>query len=211
MKGLLITFEGGDGAGKTTLIESVYRTLKEQGRNVALTRAPGGTPAGLEMRKLLLNGGEIPLTSRAELLLFLADRAEHVDRYIRPKLKEGEIILCDRFNDSTIAYQGIARGLSPQKVAELCDFACNGLSPNLTLYLNLDPKVGLARVRQEGKGADRIEAEELAFHKKIQSAYLDLANQDPERLKVLDAGQTKETLHQQAMELIDECLSQSTH
>lgn len=211
MTGLLITFEGGDGAGKTTLIESVYRTLKEQGRNVALTRAPGGTPAGLEIRKLLLNGGEIPLTSRAELLLFLADRAEHVDRYIRPKLSEGEIILCDRFNDSTIAYQGVARGLSPQKVAELCDFACNGLSPNLTLYLNLDPEVGLARVRQEGKGADRIEAEELAFHKKIQGAYLDLANQDPERLKVLDAGQTKETLHQQAMELIDECLSQSAH
>jgi dTMP kinase len=210
MKGLLITFEGGDGAGKTTLIESVYRTLNEQGRNVLLTRAPGGTPAGVEIRKLLLNGGEIPLTSRAELFLFLADRAEHVDRTIRPQLEKGTIILCDRFNDSTIAYQGVARNLSADKVAELCDFACNGLSPDLTLYLNLDPEIGLERVRREGKGADRIEAEELAFHKKIQSAYLGLAKQDPDRLKVLDASLSKETLHQKAMELIDECLPQPT-
>ena len=162
-KGLLITFEGGEGAGKTTLIEKLYEDLKQRGCSVIKTREPGGTEIGKEVRNWLLHSRNVPLGKRTELLLFLADRAQHVDELILPALSQGAIVLCDRFNDSSVAYQGGARGIDLESVKELCAFACDRLVPDLTLYLDLDPEIGFARNQKSRQGKDRIESETLAF------------------------------------------------
>lgn len=201
----LITFEGGDGAGKTTLIESLYQTLKARGRRVLKTRAPGATPAGQAIRALLLNQGEIPLSPRCELLLFLADRAEHVQQVIRPALERGEIVLCDRYNDSTIAYQGAGRKLGVEEVSRLCEFASHGLHPSLTLYLDLDPVIGLERVRAAGQEKDRIEAEALRFHQEVRNAFLEIAKRQPQRFRVIQASQPREKVFEDALRIIDAC------
>lgn len=196
---IFITFEGGDGAGKTTLIEGIYKALLAQGKRVVKTRAPGATAAGQVIRSLLLNHGEIPLSARCELFLFLADRAQHVETVIMPALERGEIVLCDRYNDSTIAYQGVGRGLGVDKVAEFCRFATHSLEPTLTLYLDLDPHIGLARVDATTPSKDRIEAETFSFHEKIRAAFLQLAREHPKRLRVLDASKPKESVLQAAL------------
>lgn len=201
MNGLFITFEGGDGAGKSTLMDGVYQTLISKGEKVLKTHAPGATAAGRIIRSLLLNQGDIPLNARAELFLFLADRAEHVEKIILPALNRGEIVLCDRYNDSTIAYQGVGRDLGIGEVTRLCQFATNSLEPNLTLYLDLDPQIGLQRV-QVSSTKDRIEAEELPFHEKIRTAFHVLADKYPKRLRILDANQSKELLLKNALEAI---------
>lgn len=205
-EGLFITFEGGDGAGKTTLIDKVFDHLKKSGEAVFKTRAPGGTEMGKEIRNLLLHKQDSPLSKRCELLLFLADRAQHVDEQILPALQTGQVVLCDRFNDSTIAYQGGARGLTPEVVSHLCNFACNGLSPDLTLYLDLDPKIGFERVKNAGMAKDRIESETLEFHQKIREAFQQIAKNEPTRFRILDASKTSEEVFQRAKEMIDALL-----
>lgn len=199
-----ITFEGGDGAGKTTLIDRLYDTLTKEGRSVIKTRAPGGTPAGQVIRSLLLNKGEIHLSARCELLLFLADRAEHVEKVIRPALSEKKIVLCDRFDDSTIAYQGVGRGFGIETIESLCSFATGSLKPRLTLYLDLDPALGMKRMSNQQK--DRIEAEDLFFHQTIREAFLSLAKKDPKRLRVIDASQTKDKVFNDALKLVYESI-----
>jgi dTMP kinase len=204
--GLFITFEGGDGAGKTTLIEKVYAYLSRGKRPLLKTRAPGGTEVGKEIRNLVLHKHDVPLCKRSELLLFLADRAQHVDELILPALKKGEIVLCDRFNDSTIAYQGGARGLTAKVVAGLCDFACNGLKPDLTLYLDLDPKIGFARAKKAGLTKDRIESETLKFHQNIRKAFRQIAKKEPKRFILIDASQPPEEVFSAAKRSIDAVL-----
>lgn len=207
MKGHFITFEGGDGAGKSTLIEHLFSTLQDRGSPVIKTRAPGGTHAGQMIRHLLLNAGE-PLVSRCELLLFLADRAQQVETIILPALQEGKIVLCDRYNDSTIAYQGVARGLNLDAVEQICHFATTNLEPDLTLYLDLDPEVGLQRLKLAKGGKDRIEAEDLNFHQKIRDAFLAIARAHPQRFHSIDASLSKEIVLKNALRLIDEyCFS----
>ncbi|MBS0616499.1 MAG: dTMP kinase [Verrucomicrobia bacterium] len=190
---MFITFEGGEGAGKTTLIDRLHTFLQKEGKSVLLTRAPGGTEVGALIRDILLR--HEPLSSRTELFLFLADRSEHVAQIIRPALANGAIVLCDRFNDSSVAYQGVGRGFGEQWVAELCAFACDGLQPDLTFYLDLDPKIGLQRVQRT---KDRIEGEKLAFHQKIRAAYLTIAKKEPARFHVLDATKTPEEVFEEA-------------
>ncbi len=202
MKGFFITFEGGEGAGKTTLIDQVYAHLQGQSLKVLKTRAPGGTKAGESIRELVLHHKGISLFSRAELLLFLADRAQHVDEVILPALQQGTIVLCDRFNDSTVAYQGGARGLDVATVKELCAFASHNLQPNLTLYLDLDPKLGLERVNKLGSGKDKIELEKLSFHEKIRRAFHTIAKEEPERFHLLDASLSPEEVFLKAMQVI---------
>lgn len=197
---MLIAFEGGDGAGKTTLIEKVFTALCSQGRSVFKTRAPGGTPIGEVIRNLLLHP-PVELSKRCELFLFLADRAQHVDACIAPALRRGEIVLCDRFNDSTVAYQGSARGFGVEWVQKLCAFATHDLQPDLTLYLDLDPVIGLARVQRNGN-KDRIESEKLEFHQQIRRAFHALAAEEPNRLVILDAGRPADEVFQSAMEKI---------
>ena len=206
-KGLFITFEGGDGAGKTTLIERIYQSLIQRGCDVVLTRAPGGTEIGKEIRNLVLHKQDAHLSKRCELLLFLADRAQHVEEMILPALNEGKIVLCDRFNDSSIAYQGGARGLTPELVGNLCNFACDGLNPDLTLYLDLDPKIGFERVKKAGMSKDRIESETLAFHQKIREAFKQIAKNEPERFILIDASKSAGEVYNLGQEKIDALLA----
>lgn len=195
--GYLISFEGGDGAGKSTLIEGLYTDLVQRGIPVFQTRAPGGTLLGEGIRSLLLDK-KYSLNARSELFLFLADRADHLEKVIFPALSEGKVVLCDRFNDSTLAYQGVARGLCVETVRSLCLFATDGKIPDLTFYLDVPPAIGLQRTLHKTGEADRIEAEPLAFHEKIRQAFLQIAEEEPQRVRVLDATQSPLQLLQQA-------------
>jgi dTMP kinase len=204
--GLFITFEGGDGAGKTTLINRIHQDLIQSRWAVLKTRAPGGTHLGEAIRHLLLHKQDVLVSKRSELLLFLADRAQHVDELILPALQEGKIVLCDRFNDSTLAYQGGARGFEEQLLKKLCAFACDDLQPNLTLYLDLDPKIGFERNQKAGLAKDRIESENLKFHQRIRQAFKKIAKKEPKRFMMIDASQTPEEVYTQAKEKIDALL-----
>jgi dTMP kinase len=202
---MFITFEGGEGAGKTTLIDRIAKQLESMGRSVHRTRAPGSLRIGEKIRELVLHSEKGEFTAKTELFLFLADRASHVENEILPALESGKIVLCDRFNDSTVAYQGFARGLGEAKVANLCDYACDGLKPTLTFYLDLDPALGLQRA-QKVKESDRIESETLAFHQKIRQAYLHIAKKEPGRVHVIDASRDKEAVFEDAWKLVGEAL-----
>jgi len=199
---MFITFEGGEGAGKSTLIDRLAKELAKKGWDVLTTRAPGGLKMGAKIRDLLLHSEKGEITPKAELFLFLADRALHVDQEIKPALDAGKIVLCDRFNDSTVAYQGIARGLGEAEVARLCTFASNGLKPDLTFYLDLDPNIGLSRAKNLGP-SDRIESETLAFHQKIRQAYLQIAKEDPGRIHVIDAARDKDQVFKNAWKVVE--------
>lgn len=199
-QGLFITFEGGEGAGKTTLIEEIARKLVSQGYSVLKTREPGGTKFGEHIRALLLQHTE-PVSPYAELCLFLASRAQHILEVIGPALEAGKVVLCDRFNDSSIAYQGAARGLGMEKVAEICEFISQGLKPHLTLYLDLDPELGLSRAAK-ARTQDRIESETVMFHQKIREAYLSIHRADQHRFHLVDATLPPERVFQEAMRFI---------
>ena len=201
-QGLFLTFEGGEGAGKTTLIEEVGRTLTLDGFPILKTREPGGTFIGEQVRDLALQKSAGPAMSPyAELCLFLASRAQHIAEVIGPALKLHQIVLCDRFNDSSIAYQGNARGLGMQKVETICDFISQGLQPHLTLYLDIDPEIGLLRAKS-ARAHDRIEAEALAFHTKVREAYHSLQKKHQQRLKLLNADRPPAKVFEEAMSYI---------
>lgn len=186
-KGHLITFEGGEGVGKTTLIDAIYQYLKNTQQDVIKTRAPGGTEIGRLIREILLNQHQDKMSSLCELFLFLADRSQHVDELILPLLKQGKIVLVDRFNDSTIAYQAIGRHQEEKWIEQLCIFASLNVTVNLTFYLDLDPELALKRVDRM-KDRDRIEAENIAFHKNIRKAFHSIIEKDPQRFVLLDAS-----------------------
>ena len=182
--GRLIAFEGVEGAGKSTQLELLRRLLEGGGQDVVVTREPGGTPAGERVRALLLDPG-VELHPRAEALLFAAARAELVERVIRPALERGAVVLCDRYLDSSLAYQGGARGLGLGPVEEVNRFATGGVLPDLVVLLDLDPADGLAR---RARDPDRIEGQDLSFHRRVREAFLDLAAADPGRFAVVDAA-----------------------
>jgi dTMP kinase len=182
--GRLIAFEGVEGSGKSTQLELLRRLLEEQGREVVVTREPGGTPAGERVRALVLDPG-VELHPRAEALLFAAARAELVEAVIRPALERGAVVLCDRYLDSSLAYQGGARGLGRDPVEQVNRFATGGLLPDLVVLLDLDPAAGLAR---RARHPDRIEAQDLGFHRRVRDAFRDLAAAEPGRFAVVDAA-----------------------
>ena len=204
MNGLFITFEGGEGSGKTTLVEKIADDFAKKGRPFLKTREPGGTHLGEEIRSILLKPNSEPISPYAELCLFLSSRAQHVFNLIEPALDAGKIVLCDRFNDSSIAYQGAARGLGEKRVAQLCELAV-GLEPQLTLYLDIDPELGLSRAKKS-RAQDRIEKEDLSFHQKIREAYLKIYKENPSRVHLIDASQTPERVYMQALKSIEKCL-----
>lgn len=204
-KGLFITFEGGEGAGKTTLINRVFDELIAKGHSVIRTLEPGGTSLGKEVRELLLHQMKSPICRQSELFLYLADRAQHVQELILPALEAGRIVLCDRFNDSTLAYQGAARSLNVDLLRGLCLAATDGLVPDLTLYLDLDPQVGLSRAKQKNT-FDRLEQENLDFHIKVREAFLSLAKEEPERFHTIDASLDVDTVYGAAMQKIESAL-----
>ncbi len=206
-KGYFITFEGGDGSGKTTLINKISENLSLRGFSVINTREPGGTKLSEEIRILLLRKIDYEMSSYAELCLYLAARAQHIKEVIRPSLEKGQIVLCDRFNDSTIAYQGFGRNLDISQVENFCSFISEKLKPDLTFYLNIDPKIAIKRAKKplgnSEKGYDRIEQEKLSFHEKIREAFLTLSKKEPNRFVVLDASKTKDEVFRSALEALE--------
>jgi dTMP kinase len=199
--GRFITLEGGEGAGKSTLARALAERLEAVGLRVAVTREPGGSPKAEAIRQIILSGQVKEHGPFVEALMFSAARIDHIDRLIRPALARGEWVICDRFIDSTRAYQGALGRIEPELLAELERVTIDGLMPDLTLILDLDPTIGLARAarrRAPGEGRDRFEGEALDFHRKLRQAYLAIAESEPSRCVVLDAAQTPAALAQAA-------------
>ena len=201
--GILISFEGSEGCGKSTQIGLLRTRLQDQGRRVELMREPGGTVIGEKIRHLLQHAPEgASMTAEAELLLFAASRAQLVREKIRPLLAEGTVVLLDRFLDSTTVYQGIARGLPEASVAAINAFAVGDTLPHLTFLLDMDATRAHQRIAQTGRDLDRIESQPLAFFEKVRQGYLAVAAAQPERIHVLDATQAPDLIHQQICGLI---------
>jgi dTMP kinase len=191
-RGSFISFEGIEGAGKGTQVRLAQQLLEAQGHDVLVTREPGGTKLGEHLRDTLLEHGQAAVDARAETLLFAASRAQHVSHVIRPALEEGKVVLCDRYLDSSLAYQGTGRGLGEQDVLSLNVWATQGLFPDLVILLHLEPDQGLSRIEGE---QDRIESEDEAFHAKVADAFLKIAEDHPERFRVIDAGGPPDEVH----------------
>ena len=185
-----IVFEGGEGAGKSTQSRALADYLEARGHRVRRTREPGGTPAAEAIRAVLLDTANTGLDDRAEALLFAAARGDHAARVIRPALGAGEIVISDRYLDSSVAYQGVARDLGAERVADLSLWATGGLVPDLTIVLDVDPAVGLARV----VGPDRLESEPVEWHRRVRQAFLEIAAAAPDRYLVLDGTRPVEDL-----------------
>jgi dTMP kinase len=203
-KGLFITLEGGEGAGKSTLALGLKGKFERVGRSVVLTREPGGTPKGEEIRKVLLAGIAQRLGPMAEMLLFASARDEHLKQIIRPALEKRQVVICDRFSDSTRAYQGYVGGVERSLVERLDKVVVDDTQPDLTFILDVPVEVGLARVRMRAGRADRFENEALNFHRKLRAAFFDIAQRFPERCIVLDGEQSKEAILEKAWDTLAE-------
>ena len=208
MKGILITFEGIEGSGKSTLITLVADALIKKGLDTAITREPGGTDLGVSLRKILLDPEGAAISPMAELLLYAADRAQHLNDLVEPALKERKVVLCDRFSDATEAYQGSGRGLSMDMVRAVDECARGGLSPDLTVLLDLPPEVGLARARKRNLNGytseeTRFDDEELAFHERVREGYLAISGREPERFLILDGMASPGDLALKVMEELE--------
>ena len=197
-----ITFEGIEGSGKTTQIRLLMDWLQQRQVRALLTREPGGTGIGEQIRSLLLNPANTEMTPEAEILLFSAARAQIVRQVIRPRLAEGWVVICDRFADSTLAYQGYGHGLPLQDLLSITQFATGGLWPDLTVYLDLDVETGLRRKAATPEEWNRMEAQAVEFHQRVREGYLQLAAQDPERWLVLDATLPVEVIQGQIRERV---------
>lgn len=185
-RGLFVTLEGGDGSGKTTQAELLEQWLVERGRTVVRTREPGGTDVGVEVREIVLHHrGDI--APRAEALLYAADRAHHVATVVRPALERGEVVVQDRYIDSSVAYQGAGRVLVPAEVRSLSEWATEGLLPDLTILLDVPSEISRSRLHGARSRYDRLEAEAVDFHDRVRAAYLELAEAEPARIVVIDA------------------------
>jgi dTMP kinase len=189
---LFIVFEGPEGSGKSTQAKLLAERLRDAGKRVILTREPGGTELGEQLRRLLLDLHSEPVTPAAEALLYSAARAEHVAHVIQPSLDAGEIVICDRFADSTLAYQGGGRGLDLDQLRSVQQFATRGLEPDVRFLLDLPVAVGLARRHADHDSVNRLDAESLAFHERVRASYLALADANPANWRVIDATKSRD-------------------
>ena len=206
MTGLFLTLEGGDGSGKSTQMGALTAWLEQQGRTVVQSREPGGTDLGLELREIVLHRRGF-IAPRAEALLYAADRAHHIATVVRPALERGDVVIQDRYLDSSVAYQGAGRVLEASEVRDLSLWATEGLLPDLTVLLDLDPAVGRERLTESRTRYDRLEAEEADFHERVRAAYLALAEAEPERFLVLDATRPVEELQQSIRDRVSHLLA----
>lgn len=214
LKGLFITFEGGEGAGKSTQIQYLAEALRAHGYDTVLTREPGGSPGAEAVRHVLLSGAAEEYGVRMEAILFAAARSDHVEELIQPAVDSGKIVLCDRFMDSSRVYQGVTGNLEADFIRSLERVAVNNMIPDLTIILDLPAKVGMARARMRSRAGgeipDRYEKESLAVHEKRREAFLDLAREEPHRCKVVDGNQPADAIAQEVEKLIFELLKEST-
>lgn len=195
-----ITFEGPEGSGKTTVIREITQRLESEGWEVVVTREPGGVKTGEDIRKILLEGEAID--DRSEALLFAASRREHLVNKVLPALREGKVVLCDRYIDSSLAYQGYARGIGVEEVRSINEFAINGLYPNLTLYLDIRASVGIQRINDNQRTQNRLDREKLDFHEKVVEGYRQIIHNEPNRFAVINAEQSIEEVVNSAYESI---------
>ncbi len=198
---MFITFEGTEGSGKTTQIKPLAEFLSLRGYNVLTTREPGGTQIGDQIRAILLQKENTAMEWRTEILLFQASRAQLVEQLIRPHLKSGGVVLCDRYADSTLAYQGYGYQRDLQALREIIHFATRGLKPDLTILLDLDVEDGLSR-RARGGNVNRLDAYELEFHRRVRAGYLELARAEPDRWVILDSRQPLDQIQQQIQQVL---------
>lgn len=193
-QGLFITFEGGEGAGKSTQVARAAKRLEADGRRVVITREPGGSPGAEAIRTLLVSGEADRWSALSEALLMNAARRDHIERVIGPALVAGAVVLCDRFSDSTRAYQGVAGGVDPKTIRALEDVVVGEVRPDLTLIIDLPVEVGLARARSRNSGDSRFEDKGEAFHRRLRDAFLHIANHEPERCVVIDGASSPEAV-----------------
>ncbi|MEK3988097.1 dTMP kinase [Robertmurraya sp. FSL R5-0851] len=199
-RGLFITIEGPEGAGKTTIIGMLETALRERGLKVIVTREPGGIPIAEQIREVILNKENTAMDARTEALLYAAARRQHLVEKVLPHLQEGSIVLCDRFIDSSLAYQGYARGLGIDEVYSINHFAIEGKMPDATFYFDIDPEIGLNRIGQhKGREVNRLDLEEIHFHKKVREGYHLLLNRFKDRILLIDASQSVEQVFQQSL------------
>ena len=191
MKGLFISFEGNDGSGKSSALTKVKEKLTNLGLNVIYTREPGGSEISERIREVILDKNNYGMDDLTEAYLYAASRREHVVKTIRPALAEGKIILCDRFIDSSLAYQGFARGLGIDKVYDLNQYATEGLLPDLTILVCVHPQIGLSRIKKDARNLDRLELEELEFHNKVYQGYLEVAKRFKDRFVIVNGEKSQ--------------------
>ncbi len=207
MSGLFITFEGVEGCGKSTQLKGLQTFLEAEGHAVVTTREPGGTPIAENIREILLDPANTAMGSTTELLLYEAARAQHIHEKIAPALAEGKIVLCDRFADSTTAYQGAGRGFGPEVLHDLHHMATGGVWPDLTLLIDLDITIGLERARHRGR-QDRLEREAVEFHQRVRDGFLALAATEPERIAIIDGDASIEAIAAAVQERVQQCLAE---
>ncbi len=209
--GLFVTFEGGEGAGKSTQIRRLADALRARGHEVVVTREPGGSPGAEAVRHVLLSGAAESFGTRMEAILFAAARIDHVEEIIRPALGQGKVVLCDRFMDSSRVYQGVTGNLEPDFIETLQRVAINGVVPDCTLMLDLPAKAGLERAKRRGAAGDvapdRFEKEEIETHEKRREAFLDIASREPERCHVVNAMQTEEAIAAEIVSIVGQLLA----
>ncbi len=189
MKGLFITIEGGDGSGKSTQIKLLKEFLENRGHGIVLTREPGGTLISEEIRKIILSRDFMEMSDMTEALLYAASRAQHVHQFIRPQVAQGKIVICDRYVDSSIVYQGFARGMGIEAIETINHYATGGLKPDLTILLQVSAEVGIKR-KSDQQELDRLELQKLEFHQKVSEGYRLLAEREPDRILTIDATKT---------------------
>ena len=211
-RGPLITFEGGEGTGKSLQVARLCATLEARGVPCLATREPGATPLGQVIEGLIRGREGMPLEPVAELLLFLADRHQHVSQVVAPALRQGRVVVCDRFLDSSEVYQGRVRGLGWERVRRLNQWVCGDVWPDLTILLDLEPEVGLARAARrqagQGQGRDRLEREELDFHRRVRQGYLDQARAEPERIRVIPAAGSPQEVAARVWQVVEPFLEE---
>ena len=210
MAGLLITFEGPDGAGKTTVLSAIVKQLtQDYGSRLVVTREPGGNQISEAIRHIILDPKNTEMDVRTEALLYAAARRQHISETIAPVLAANQVVLCDRFVDSSVAYQGAGREIGEDAVYEMNQFATDGLTPDLTLYFDVPSEVGLARTRTREKAVDRLDAEALSFHQRVRASYLRLAQANPERIMTIDATQPLAAVIAEADQLVRRAITQA--
>ena len=211
-RGIFITFEGPEGSGKSTQLRLLGKKLRGQNRPVLETAEPGGTPIGLQIRRVLLDSKNQDLCPTAELLLMFAARAQNVDQAILPALANGQVVLCDRFTDSTLVYQGAARGLGAEVVYDVDRIACRGLVPDFTLVIDIDVETGLARAHRRNQRTQdvetRLDEQSLEFHRKVRAAYHHLAEDEPKRVKLIDGSRDEEQVAQAVLSAVQPLLAE---
>ena len=200
---MFITIEGPEGSGKTTAVDTAVKKLEEMGYQIVRTREPGGTPIAEQIRNVILDKNNVAMDQRTEALLYAASRRQHLVEKVWPALKEGKIVICDRYLDSSLAYQGGARGLGIDNILEVNNFATEGTFPDLTLLFDIDPKLGLARIAaNSNREVNRLDLEKIEFHNKVRNTFLELAKRYPERFVVIDASQSREEVAKKTLEVM---------